>query len=70
VPASGARSAPPCREWRAALIGNGVSVSVAAKAYRLLRAIMTTAVDEDNMLPAIRAGSMALAMKMPPRGRC
>ena len=39
------------REWRAALIGNGVSVSVAAKAYRLLRAIMTTAVDEDNMLP-------------------
>lgn len=38
------------REWRAKLIGNGVSVSVAAKAYRLLRAIMTTAVEEDNML--------------------
>jgi hypothetical protein len=26
------------REWRAALLANGVSVSVAAKAYRLLRA--------------------------------
>jgi integrase len=39
------------REWRATLLGNGVSVSVTAKAYRLLRAIMTTAVDDDNMLP-------------------
>jgi integrase len=38
------------REWRATLIGNGVSVSVAAKAYRLLRAVMTTAVEDDNML--------------------
>src|SRR5712691_1497824 len=38
------------REWRATLLGNGVSVSMAAKAYRLLRAIMTTAVDNDNML--------------------
>ena len=43
-------SARLVREWRATLLGNGVSVSVAAKAYRLLRAIMTTAVDEDNML--------------------
>lgn len=39
------------REWRATLLGNGVSVSIAAKAYRLLRAIMTTAVEDDNMLP-------------------
>ena len=31
------------REWRANLLANGVSVSVTAKAYRLLRAIMTTA---------------------------
>jgi integrase len=46
----GKLSARLVREWRAALLGNGVSVSVAAKAYRLLRAIMTTAVDEDNML--------------------
>ena len=46
----GKMSARLVREWRAVLVGNGVSVSVAAKAYRLLRAIMTTAVDEDNML--------------------
>jgi integrase len=47
----GKLSARLVREWRAKLLSNGVSVSVAAKAYRLLRAIMTTAVDEDNMLP-------------------
>jgi integrase len=46
----GKMSARLVREWRAALLGNGVSVSVAAKAYRLLRAVMTTAVDEDSML--------------------
>jgi integrase len=39
------------REWRAALLSNGVSVSVAAKAYRLVRAILTTAVEDDNLLP-------------------
>jgi len=39
------------REWRATLLRSGVSVSVAAKAYRLLRAILTTAVEEDNLLP-------------------
>ncbi len=38
------------REWRATLLDNGVSVSVAAKAYRLLRAVMTTAVEDDNIL--------------------
>jgi hypothetical protein len=38
------------REWRAALLADGVSVSMAAKAYRLLRAIMTTAVEDDNIL--------------------
>ena len=52
------------REWRATLLANGVSVSVAAKAYRLLRAIMTTAVEEDKILPGTRAGSAA-----PGRGR-
>jgi integrase len=46
----GKMSARLVREWRAKLISSGVSVSVAAKAYRLLRAIMTTAVEEDNML--------------------
>jgi integrase len=39
------------REWRATLLANGVSVSMAAKAYRLLRAVMTTAVEDDSMLP-------------------
>jgi integrase len=37
-------------EWRAALLSNGVSMSVTAKAYRLLRAIMNTAVNDDNIL--------------------
>ena len=39
------------REWRATLLDGGVSVSVTAKAYRLLRAIMMTAVEEDKILP-------------------
>jgi integrase len=38
------------REWRADLLACGVSVSMAAKAYRLLRAILMTAVDEDKIL--------------------
>src|SRR5712691_929464 len=46
----GKLSARLVREWRATLLGNGVSVSVAAKEKRLIRAIMTTAVDNDNML--------------------
>ena len=39
------------REWRARLLAKGVSVSVAAKAYRLLRAVLMTAVEEDKILP-------------------
>lgn len=39
------------REWRADLIKKGVSESMAAKAYRLLRAILMTAVEEDGILP-------------------
>ncbi len=38
------------REWRAKLLREGVSVTMAAKAYRLLRAILTTAVEEDKIL--------------------
>ncbi|MFY1653306.1 tyrosine-type recombinase/integrase [Solwaraspora sp. WMMB762] len=38
------------REWRAKLLGNGVSQSMAAKAYRLLRAVLMTAVKEDEIL--------------------
>lgn len=35
------------RAWRGALLSAGVSVSVSAKAYRLLRAVLHTAVDDD-----------------------
>ena len=38
------------REWRAALLADGASVSAAAKAYRLLRAVLMTAVD-DRIIP-------------------
>ncbi|MEO3796502.1 site-specific integrase [Nonomuraea sp. B10E15] len=38
------------RQWRADLLGNGVSVSMAAKAYRLLRAVLMTAAD-DRVIP-------------------
>jgi integrase len=38
------------REWRAELLGKGRSVSTLAKAYRLLRAVLMTAVNEDNIL--------------------
>ena len=40
------------RDWRAELLGNGVSASMTAKAYRLLRAVLMTAVNEDHILPA------------------
>ncbi|MFD8558319.1 tyrosine-type recombinase/integrase [Streptosporangium canum] len=39
------------RQWRADLLGNGVSVSMAAKAYRLLRAVLMTAAEEDHIIP-------------------
>lgn len=38
------------REWRAILLGNGVSVSATAKAYRLLHAVLMTAAD-DRIIP-------------------
>ncbi len=38
------------RDWRFRLIGSGVSGSAAAKAYRLLRAILATAA-EDRLIP-------------------
>ncbi|MCW2901208.1 MAG: Phage integrase, N-terminal SAM-like domain [Streptosporangiaceae bacterium] len=38
------------RDWRAGLLGAGVSPSMAAKAYRLLRAVLMTAVEEDKVL--------------------
>jgi integrase len=47
----GRLSTPMVRKWRADLLDRGVSVSMAAKAYRLLRAILATAVEEDKILP-------------------
>lgn len=38
------------REWRAGLLADGVSVSATAKAYRLLRAVLNTATNEDRIL--------------------
>ncbi len=46
----GRLSTPMIREWRAKLISDGMSVSMAAKAYRLLRAVLMTAVEEDKIL--------------------
>lgn len=42
---------PLVREWRAALLADGVSPTMAAKAYRLLRSVLMTAVKEDRILP-------------------
>jgi integrase len=57
------------REWRAELLGNGVSVSMVAKAYRLLRAVLMTAAEEDKILPAnpcrIRGGGDEDAAERP-----
>jgi len=41
---------PMVREWRARLVADGVSETMAAKAYRLLRAVMMTAVNEDRII--------------------
>src|SRR5205085_7169042 len=41
---------PMVREWRSVLLANGVSQSMAAKAYRLLRAVLMTAVKEDELI--------------------
>jgi integrase len=35
------------RRWRSALLADGVSETMAAKSYRLLRAVLNTAVDDD-----------------------
>src|SRR5204863_56301 len=47
----GRLSTPMVREWRANLLAAGVSPTMAAKAYRLLRAVLMTAVKEDEILP-------------------
>lgn len=47
----GKLTTPMIREWRAGLLADGVSDSMAAKSYRLLRAVLTTAVEEDKIIP-------------------
>jgi integrase len=44
-------STPMIRQWRADLLAAGVSETMAAKSYRLLRAVLNTAVDEDRIIP-------------------
>ncbi|MEV0623110.1 site-specific integrase [Nonomuraea sp. NPDC050404] len=39
------------RQWRADLLGKGMSVGMAAKAYRLLRAVLMTAAEDDDIIP-------------------
>lgn len=48
--ALGVLSTPMIRQWRAELLAAGVSETMAAKAYRLLRAVLNTAVDEDGII--------------------
>ena len=43
-------NAPAIRTWRQTLIGSGVSATVVAKAYRLLRAVLNTAANEDEIM--------------------
>jgi integrase len=48
--ALGKLSTAMIRQWRAELLGNGVSVGMAAKAYRLLRAVLMTAAEDDRII--------------------
>lgn len=48
--AVGDLTTPMVREWRSARLEAGVSSTVTAKSYRLLRAIMNTAVREDELV--------------------
>jgi Site-specific recombinase XerC len=49
--AMGKLSTAMVRQWRADLLDSGVSVTMAAKAYRLLRAVLMTAAEEDRIIP-------------------
>jgi hypothetical protein len=57
------------RQWRAELISAGVSATMAAKAYRLLRAVLATAVEDDKLLARnpcrIRGGGSEHAAERP-----
>ncbi|NQE89309.1 tyrosine-type recombinase/integrase [Nocardia terpenica] len=49
--AVGKLTTPMVRQWRSGRIEAGVSEIVTAKAYRLVRAALNTAVDEDKIIP-------------------
>lgn len=46
----GRLTTPAIRRWRADLLASGVSQSIAAKSYRLQRAVLATAVEEDRLI--------------------
>jgi integrase len=50
--ALGRLTTPLVRQWRAGLLAAGVSESMTAKAYRLLRAVLNTAAGEDRIIKA------------------
>jgi hypothetical protein len=59
------------RQWRADLLAKGVSVSMAAKAYRLLRAVLMTAAEDDHIIPRNPpVGSEGPATSIPKNGPC
>lgn len=47
----GAISTATIRSWRSELLGKGVSPGMVAKAYRLLRAVLMTAAEDDRIIP-------------------
>ena len=68
--AVGKMSAALVREWRAKLLANGVSVSMAAKAYRLLRADHDDRRRRRRLLSRTRAASRARATSTRRSGPC
>lgn len=61
---------PMIREWRAEVLDSGVSPVMAAKAYRLLRAVLMTAAGTTRSFRATRAGCGAPTGSSPPSGQC
>jgi hypothetical protein len=59
---------PHVRRWRKNLLDAQVSAVTVAKAYRLLKAIFNTAVD-DGLIRGTRAGSEAPDRRSHPSGR-
>jgi hypothetical protein len=62
----GKLTAQVIRQWRADLLSRSVSATMAAKACRLLRAVLTTAVEDDKLLPsAVRQRPQASVGSLP-----